>query len=97
MARLLVQRVTSLARSRDAVPVFVYLKQDVRVNPNEEKWRRLLAEELEAQRVTFIDLMSHFLSLPDDELTALYHPRWYHYTSEANARVADLILEQLPH
>lgn len=93
---LLIENLVAVARQRGAMPVFLYLKQDIRDNCQEESWRKFLAEELEARQVLFIDLMSEFRSLPPDELKNLYHPRWKHYTAEANARVARAVLARLP-
>ncbi|MCI0654056.1 MAG: SGNH/GDSL hydrolase family protein, partial [Methylococcaceae bacterium] len=96
VVRLLIEKLVAVARKRGAMPVFLYLKQDIRDNRQEESWRKFLAEELEARQVLFIDLMSEFRSLPPDELKNLYHPRWRHYTAEANARVARAVLARLP-
>src|SRR4030095_3445061 len=96
VARLRLQETVMIARSRGAVPVFVYLKQDVRNNWKEETWRKFLAEEPDAQGVLFIDLMSEFRGLPPAQIQKLYHPRWRHYTAEANTLVARAILARLP-
>lgn len=93
---LLVGNLVAVARNRGAVPVFLYLKQDIRDNCQEESWRKFLAEELATRQVLFIDLMSEFRDLPPDELNNLYHPHWRHYTAEANARVARAVLARIP-
>jgi hypothetical protein len=95
VARLLVEKVAALARSRGATPVFVYFKQDARDDAREEKWRRVLADALEAEGVDFVDLMSPLRELPHDELSGLYDPRWKHFDAEANRRVAEVIVEHV--
>jgi hypothetical protein len=73
----------------------VYFKQDARDDAREEKWRRVLADALEAEGVDFVDLMSPLRELPHDELSGLYDPRWKHFDAEANRRVAEVIVEHV--
>ena len=49
-------RIQESCRERDCVPMFVFLKQDLKPNPGEREWREFLTEELGWRGMAFLDL-----------------------------------------
>ena len=84
-----------LGKERECTPIFVYLKQSIRENPKEERWRRIFADELSQRHVAFIDLMSEFRTMARERMEQMFDPRWRHLSVEGNLFVGRRIHEHL--
>lgn len=91
----LLDRIRQGCRERGCLPLFVYLKQDLKHNPDVERWRRFMAEQLDRRGMEFIDLAREMDELPREEQKLLFDAEWGHYSEKGNAHVQQAIYRRL--